>query len=296
MTLAQALDKLAEAIEHAQALDGPADAGAGALRRILPRGKLGDLLSGTPIGHPLHPVLVSIPIGSWTAATYLDLTCGDARTAQTLIGLGNLVALPTALTGANDWLTTSGAERRLGFAHAALNYAALGLYGTSWVSRRRGRRVRGAAFALAGAAVLGAAGWLGGHLAYGLGVGVDTTAYQQLPAEWTEVAAEADVPAGRAISVDVDGVHVLLARDAGAVVAIADRCTHRGGPLHDGELSNGCITCPWHDSQFSVTDGSVVRGPATRPQARLDTRVAGDRVEVRRAEEHRSLRTSPVGS
>ena len=65
--------------------------------------------------------------GSWTAAAWLDLTGGDRVTARRLVALGVLAAVPTAVTGANDWLTTSGAERRVGLVHAAANRQPLDL-------------------------------------------------------------------------------------------------------------------------------------------------------------------------
>jgi nitrite reductase/ring-hydroxylating ferredoxin subunit/uncharacterized membrane protein len=254
-----------------------------------------DLASGSPLGHPLHPVLVAIPIGAWTSASILDLTGGDATAAKRLIGLGSLAALPTALTGANDWLTTLGGERRVGLVHAALNDTALGLYVSSWLARRRGRRIKGAALALAGAGVLGVAGWLGGHLAYGLGVGVDTTVFQHFPQDWTDVAAEADVPVSQPMLADAAGIPVMLIRQGGTILALGDRCTHRGGPLHEGTVADGCVTCPWHGSQFTLADGSVQHGPATRPEPVAEARVLDGRVQVRRADEPRALRTKPIG-
>ena len=77
------------------------------------------------------------------------------------------------------------------------------------------------------------------------------------------------------------------------MVVLADRCTHRGAPLHEGELLAGCIVCPWHGSEFAL-DGSVVHGPATRPQAAYEVRVVDGQVLVRRADEPRTLRTNPV--
>lgn len=294
MRITAAVERVLDWVEHAQALDKPSDVGTSVLERVLPKGRFGDLASGTMLGHPLHPVLVAIPMGSWTAATYLDLTGGDAEAARRLVGLGNLAAIPAALTGANDWKTSAGAERRVGFVHAVLNYTALGLHGASWLARGRGRRVRGAGLSLAGAAVLGAAGWLGGHLTYGLGVGVDTTAFQQIPDEWTDVAPESAVNATQAVSADAGGVPVLLARHEGRIVALADRCTHRGGPLHEGEVVDGCVRCPWHGSVFALSDGAVVSGPASRPQAVLEVRVVNGCVQVRRSGEVRALRTNPT--
>jgi nitrite reductase/ring-hydroxylating ferredoxin subunit/uncharacterized membrane protein len=290
------LEELVNRIEAAEGLDGAAALGASALRKVLPQqGPLTDVLSGTPLGHPAHPALVLAPIGAWVSATVLDLTGGDARAARRLVAVGNLTALPAALTGANDWLTTQAAERRVGLVHAGLNYTALALQLLSSRARRRGHRVRGAALSLTATSIVAASGWIGGHLAYALGVGVDTTVFEQFPADWTDVAGEDEVPATGAIMREVGGVPVLLTRLDGTVTAIADRCTHRGGPLHEGEIANGCVTCPWHGSTFRLADGSVVAGPASRPQPAFEVRVAEGRVAVRRSAEPRSLRTNPVG-
>lgn len=296
MKLLASLEKIADAIESAKVLDRPSAVLASGLQRALGPKALRDLLSGTPIGHPAHPLLVAIPIGSWSAATYLDLTGGDRRSARRLVGLGNLAAVPSALAGANDWLTTSGAERRVGVVHAAANSAALALFVTSWLARRRGDWAKGVGLSLAGSVALGAGGWLGGHLVYALGVGVDTTSFEHLPADWTDVAAETEIVEGGMLMRDAGGVPVLLSRHHGAVVALADRCTHRGGPLHEGEVSDGCVTCPWHGSVFRLDDGMVTSGPATRPQPVADVRVAAGRVQVRRQPDSRELKKNPVGA
>lgn len=281
---AHALDDLAERVEHASVLDGVGSMFAKVIDRVLPDGSVRDVASGVPIGHPAHPLLVAVPIGSWTAATYLDLTRGDRKAARRLVGLGVLSAVPAAVAGSNDWLTTTKAERRIGLVHAGLNNAAIVLYSASWLARRRGRHARGVLLSLAGLSVTGASGWLGGHLSYALGIGVDTTAFQDLPGEWTDACAETDVPASGAASVDVAGVPVLLTRHDGAIVALADRCTHRGGPLHEGEIADGCVTCPWHGTQFALRDGTVQRGPGTRPQPTLQVRVEQGRVQLRRSD------------
>ena len=293
---AHALESVVERVEHSRPLDPIGDAVAKLVDRALPDGPVRDVASGVPLGHPVHPLLVAVPIGSWTAAAWLDLTGGDRVTARRLVALGVLAAVPTAVTGANDWLTTSGAERRVGLVHAAANDVAVALYTASWWARRRGRHGQGVLFSLVGYAAAGLGGWLGGHLAYALGVGVDTTAFQHLPRKWTDVAAESDVPTRGGLPVDATGVPVLLARDdGGAIVALADRCTHRGGPLHEGEFADGCVTCPWHGSRFALADGSVRHGPATRPQPRLDVRIVSGRVQVRYPDEDRTLRTNPIG-
>ncbi|OUD86582.1 3-phenylpropionate/cinnamic acid dioxygenase ferredoxin subunit [Clavibacter michiganensis subsp. michiganensis] len=71
------------------------------------------------------------------------------------------------------------------------------------------------------------------------------------------------------------------------VDALSDTCSHLSAPLHEGELGTdpktgeACVTCPWHDSVFSLTTGAVIHGPATAPQPRFETRVTGGLVEVR---------------
>jgi nitrite reductase/ring-hydroxylating ferredoxin subunit/uncharacterized membrane protein len=291
-----ALDAVLEPIERAAWLDALADRISAVLTKALPNGPIKDAASGTPLGHPAHPVLVTVPIGSWLAATYLDLFGGrqSRPAARKLIAFGAAAALPTAFTGASDWMDTSGAERRVGLVHAATNYTALGLYASSWVARRRGSHARGVTLALVASSVLGVGGWLGGHLAYALGVGVDTTVFQHLPQDWADVAADADVTDQPSL-VQVNGVPLLLVRADGAIRALADRCTHRGAPLHEGEIADGCVICPWHGSTFRLRDGSVQRGPATRPQPTLEVRTLDGRVSVRQADQQRSLRSNPVG-
>ncbi|MEO5723877.1 MAG: Rieske 2Fe-2S domain-containing protein [Ilumatobacteraceae bacterium] len=282
--MTRVLDGLIHKAEAATWLDGVADKIAPTLERIIPHGPVKDLASGTPLGHPLHPAIVAVPIGSWIGAAVLDLVGGRGgrRAAQTMVGLGALTALPAAYTGASDWLDTVDHERRVGLIHAALNTAAIGLFGVSWMARRRNHHLVGAGSSLLGTAIVSAAGFLGGHLAYGLGIGVDNTAFQHLPDEWTDVVAASELTEGKAVYAETGGVGVLLMRNGERIDAIADRCTHRGAPLHEGEMHDGCVTCPWHGSVFRLDDGSIERGPATRPQRAFDTRIEGDRVEVRK--------------
>lgn len=290
-SLAALLDTLVDRIEKSGALDstGAALAKAG---KLVPTGPVKDAASGTWLGHPVHPLLVAVPIGSWTASAVLDAT-GQSVAAQTLVGLGLVAAIPTTLTGYSDWLDTEGAEKRVGLVHALVNYATIGLYGASYLARRRGGS--GRLLGLAGAAAMSVSGYLGGHLAYAQGVGVDTTAFEAFPSDWTDLAAVVDV-SEQATTADVSGVPILLVKVDGVIRAIADRCTHRGAPLHEGAVADGCVTCPWHDSVFSLQTGAVVRGPATRAQPLFEVREVAGRVEVRRSTEERTLRLNPVGS
>jgi nitrite reductase/ring-hydroxylating ferredoxin subunit len=149
------------------------------------------------------------------------------------------------------------------------------------------------ALALTADAVVAATGYLGGHLSYSQGVGVDTTVFEHGPRDWTAVADEPDVPESEPIAVEVDGMTLLLVRRHGRLLALADRCTHRGGPLHEGDLEGDCITCPWHRSVFRLEDGHIVRGPATQPQPAYEVRAREGRIEVRRAEVKGLRATNP---
>src|SRR5919199_2544694 len=98
------LHQLAERVGAAAFLDGPAEAVAKWLRGAVPQGPVKDTLSGTPLGHALHPWLTDFPIGTWTSSFLLDVFGGrDARAAsRTLVGAGVLAALPAAVSGIND--------------------------------------------------------------------------------------------------------------------------------------------------------------------------------------------------
>ncbi len=288
--LTRLLERLTTGVERAQALDRPADLASAVTSRLGP-GPLKDALSGTWVGHPLHPVLVTVPIGAFTGAVVLDLFHTEESAAKRLIALGLVSAVPAAVTGLSDWGDTEGAERRVGVAHAMCNIVGLSLLTGSWLTRRAGGR--GQMLAVTGLGVIGLGGWLGGHLAYALGVGVDTTAFMKPPTDWTDACAESDLRDGVLHAVTVLDTPVLIVRDGGALRAVGDRCTHRGAPLHEGTLADGCVECPWHGSIFDLADGSVRRGPATRPAPVFEARAVDGRVQVRR-DEDRALRLNPT--
>ena len=285
------LDRLTTRLEGSQRLEQPAATVSSLLAHLFPDGVVKDTLSGTWLGHPLHPLLVGVPIGAWTSASLLDLWGGDAQAARRLVGIGLISAGAAVASGGSDFVDTTGAERRVGLVHWAGAWASIGLYATSWWVRGHGRSGRWQA--LAGAGVLSVTGYLGGHLAYALGVGVDTTAFESGPEDWTRVAASDEVAAGTSTQVTAEGVAILLARHDGRLSAMADRCTHRGAPLSDGDIADGCVVCPWHNSAFSLDDGRVIRGPATRPQPSYEVKDEGGAIFVRRAES-RALRANPV--
>src|SRR5512132_3971823 len=174
------LNGVAARLESVEALDGPARAAGRTVRGVIPDGAPKDVLSGARLGHPVHPILTDIPIGTWTSAVLLDWIggAGSRAAADRLVLFGVLAAGATFATGWSDWADAEQrdpAVRRSGLAHAALNATATALMTSSLLARKRGARGRGKLLSLAGSAALGAGGWLGGHLSYTLGAGVTAT-------------------------------------------------------------------------------------------------------------------------
>lgn len=296
--LAQSLDDIVNRIETGKALDRAAGPLNAAVLSVFRNGRVRDALSGRALGHPAHPALVSGPIGCWTGALVADLF-GESRAARVLTAAGVLSAVPVAATGFSDWANTTGAEQRVGAVHMATNLVATVMYAGSWWARSRGRELLGVSLGVGGAILATGAGWLGGHLAYVLGVGVDTNAFSGGPEEWSPAIA-AKTGSGPIRSASAAGVSLVLVglhdgsvpTDEGLHV-LADRCSHRGGPLSEGRLVGSCIECPWHKSEFDVRTGAVRRGPAVVAQPVYEVRVVEDGVQVRR-DEPRSLRLNPV--
>jgi 3-phenylpropionate/trans-cinnamate dioxygenase ferredoxin subunit len=75
---------------------------------------------------------------------------------------------------------------------------------------------------------------------------------------------------------DVGGTKVSVANVAGRLYAFEDTCTHQACSLATGDLDGTTVTCPCHGSQFDVTSGAVLRGPAERPVRSRVVRVEGE--------------------
>jgi len=257
--------------------------------KLVGTGPMKDLLSGTWLGHPAHPLLTDVPIGAWTSALLLDLMgifggagAASRRGADTLVAVGVVAALPATASGLSDLSDeVEDSILAVGAAHALCNVAAVGLFTASYAARLRRKRARGIALSVLGTGVLAASGFLGGHLSYRKGLGVDHNAFEELIGDWTAVLDASELVAGNPQQVTVAGNDVLLYRANSAVYALANRCSHRGGPLHEGKIEGQEIVCPWHFSRFRMSDGSVVRGPAVAPQPCYETRVHEGKIEIR---------------
>lgn len=277
------LSRLAERLERTEALDAVVRPLREAVAARLPQGSTKDALHGVWLGHPLHPLLTDLPIGFWTSSWVLDIVGGrrSRKAADVLVGLGVVSAVPTVATGAADWSELFEPEQRAGAVHALANVAATGLYAASLVARLRGRRAKGVALGMAGAGAATIGGFLGGHLAYRRAAGVNANAYAADPDDWTAITLDEPLPAtatDRLTLGNLDGTPVA----ATGTTAVADRCSHLGGPLHEGKVADGCVTCPWHGSTFRLDDGTVVHGPATAPQPAYELRRSATGTEARR--------------
>ena len=280
------LDEMVGRIENWDGLDGVTEKVSATVARVTHRPPVSSALSGTWLGHPLHPVLTDLPIGCWTSAFMLDLVGGKTgrRAARSFVGLGVATAIPTVMTGLSDWADTVGGTRRIGTAHALINTTGLGCYVLSWRARRRGHHLRGVALGMLGATVVTVGAHLGGHLVYRTGTGIDVNVLDPGPSDWTS-PARAPVPldGGAGAYLDTGAGGVLATRHDGTWHGIGARCSHRGGPLHEGTFDGDCVECPWHHSRFRLDDGSIVNGPATAPQPRYEVRERDDVMAVRAA-------------
>ncbi|MFE9613560.1 Rieske (2Fe-2S) protein [Streptomyces sp. NPDC006012] len=93
----------------------------------------------------------------------------------------------------------------------------------------------------------------------------------------TVLAKTSEIPEGGGKIFKDRGV-VVTQPTAGRFKAFSSQCTHQGCAV--GSVSGGAIVCPCHGSEFSVTDGAVRRGPATRPLQTQDITVSGDEITL----------------
>jgi len=281
-------DRSLRSIAGSDRVDAVARALQKPLKRLLarPLGKrIKDLLNGTWLGHPLHPAVTDIPLGSWAVAAALDFATIAGwddldRAAGAAQKVGIAGAALSALSGFADWSDTGRGQRRVGLVHAGLNVVALGLVVASVCSR--GRRPRIArALSLAGFGTAAASGWLGGALVFGMGTQVDRNAESRKLKEFTHAMADAELPPERPTRVVVRGIPILLVRKGTRIFALHDVCSHAGCPLSTGRLEGDAIVCPCHGSTFRLHDGRVLHGPSPYRQPTFEARVVDGDIEVR---------------
>ncbi|GAA4479965.1 hypothetical protein GCM10023190_24020 [Enteractinococcus fodinae] len=280
------LSRVVKRIENEKSLDSISKPVAEWVSKVTSPDKIKYALSGSWLGHQLHPPLTDVPIGAWAMASVLDLTGGEQMrpASQRLVALGILSSIPVAITGASDWSDSYGKARRVGTAHALANSMGMEFQIMSWLARRKDRHVLGASLSLIGLGFTGAAGYLGGHLSFDMGVGVNHAAFEKRTNKWTDVAAEEEIQEGQLHRVTVNDTPVVITRHKGDLHAMSATCAHAGGPLDKGEIEGDCIVCPWHQSKFRITDGTPQRGPAGANQPMWQVRAEDGRIAIRSAE------------
>jgi nitrite reductase/ring-hydroxylating ferredoxin subunit/uncharacterized membrane protein len=247
--------------------------------------RLKNWLNGVWLGHPLHPALTDVPIGAWSTGALLDLVGADGA-ADAAMTVGVLAAVPTALSGVADYVDAGDEPRRVGLLHAVLNTVGLGFMVGSLFARRGEQRGLGILLSTIGLSASSISAWLGGELVYRLGTGVSHIAFQPGVPEFQVVARADELQDGKLKGVEahVDGasVPIVLLKRGSTIMAISGTCTHWGGPLAEGKLlEDDCVECPWHGTQFRMSDGSVHQGPGAEHARTFEARIQNGNVEVR---------------
>lgn len=270
---------------------------------------LKDLLQGKPFGHPLHPILVHLPIGMFLISFVFDvagLIAGggmDAyiRPAFYTMVLGALGALLAAVPGLVDYsdIRRDHPAKPIATRHMLLNFAAVGVYIVNAVVRcsrwdQPKLSVIPFVLSLLGVAILSYSGYLGGVMVYDGGIAVGRHRRRgKTPTEtitptgearegFIAVIDETQLEDRQTLRATVNGVVMTIAKVDGQVYAFQEFCTHRFGPLSEGCFeANGQIKCPWHGSCFDMRTGKVTNGPAKEDIRAFDAIVRDGKVMVR---------------
>jgi len=247
---------------------------------------LRDLLHGTWLGHPVHPMITDVPIGAFIIATVLDVV-GQPVAAAWAIGVGLVSMLAAALAGYADYIDLEGAGKRIGSLHSTSMLVALVLYVISlgarlswWPLFQGGAEwtaVIGLLFVVVG-------GYLGGDLVFNLGSQVDRHAWRGGGTKWQALDIES-VTEDKPTKAKAGAQTLVIVRRGENIFALHDTCSHQGCSLSEGKLvdEGKRIECKCHGSRFELADGSVNRGPAVFPQPHYDVRRAEGKIEVKRS-------------
>ena len=97
--------------------------------------------------------------------------------------------------------------------------------------------------------------------------------------DWIDVGSAADLPEGSAKEVLAAGRIIAVFRHAGTIYAMDGMCAHQGGPIAEGSLEHGCVTCPWHGWQYELETGiqTINRQPL---QETFETREVDGQIQV----------------
>lgn len=260
----------------------------GALFR--PLGPIKGWLSGSWLGHPLHPAATDIPIGALLVSVVLDLV-GQPTAADIALVATILFMLAAAASGAADYVDTDGSARVRATVHSTIMVVALLILVISLAIRATNPADRAVPIALSivGFLIVTAGAYVGGDVVYLFGNMVDRHAFRGAGTKWVrldvgDVTDLATLPEATPTKAKAGVNDLVLVRTGDTVNALHAVCAHAGGPLPQGTVVDGCIECPWHGSRFRLNDGHVRRGPSLYDQPAYEIRAAeGGGYEVRRA-------------
>ena len=241
-----------------------------------------DLLIGRWLGHPLHAVLTDAPIGILFLVIVFDVVGMPEAAGWTLV-VGILAMLAAALAGFADYADTDGKARERATLHSTLMVVALLGYALSLMLRVGPPGfgfidVPGAfLLSLGSFLVLAAGAYVGGDVVYVLGNMVSRHAFRGACTKWIALESavlddDGSIPEGRPVKAKLGINQLVLVRQGERILALHDVCAHAGGPLHEGNVVDGTIECPWHASRYELANGHVVRGPSVYDQPAYEVR------------------------
>jgi nitrite reductase/ring-hydroxylating ferredoxin subunit/uncharacterized membrane protein len=263
-----------------------------------------NFLQGKWLGHPLHPLLVHLPIGFFFLSLILDIlsyvTALPALVpgAFYAIGLGIVLAFVASIPGLADYsdIRRDAPAKKKARLHMVLNFAAVAAYLLSLLLRypvldSDAPPIAAFAAALVGVGLLSYSGYVGGELVYDEGVGVgrhrrdcplpdETIVLPGLPGEFVAVAEAASLKPGHTLRAEINKTVVAVANLDGTFYAFQEFCTHRYAPLSEGTFAGKQVICPWHGSCFDMRTGEVKEGPAKVPLKVFAVRVREGKIEV----------------
>lgn len=248
-----------------------------------------DLLQGKPLKHPLHPLLVHFPIGLFLLSFLFDLASWIVdeegwlvRGAFYTMAFGVIGGLLASIPGFVDYSDIRGDHpaKKTATYHMLLNLLAIGMYAVN-VGLRYGdwevsrTPVVPLILSLIAVGIINFSGYLGGTMIYddGIAVGRHRRRTPMPPDTIRPTAAgeqdgfipvaDADrLQEGQTLRVEVNGHVMAVVKLDGQVYAFQEFCTHRYGPLSEGQFHDGQVVCPWHRSCFDVRTGKATAGPA----------------------------------
>ena len=250
---------------------------------------LQDFLNGSWLGHSLHPVLTDVVVGGATMVIFLDIlrvlfnVDGLEDAATWTLGLTVLAGVATIVTGLTDFKDTgTGDERNLAGLHGVMNIVAIVIFFISLLQRFGGGHDAAFWVALVAYLVISVGAYIGGHVVFKYGYMVNHNAFARgrRAKEFTAIMPAAELAEATPTKVPFGSTALVVVRRGDVVYALKETCSHAGGPLSEGKLRGDNIECPWHFSQFRLSDGAVRHGPATSRQVAYRARINADQVEI----------------